>query len=380
MLPAEFAALSDFSGQFGASYFEHICDSLSFALIATDDRLCIRFCNTTAGRMFAAPTEAVIGRPVLEVFPEDVRATARPILERVLRECAPGEFEFPQRDPASGRLMFLVAVISYIPASADAPHGVSVAMRDITQRRELARQLSRARRMTALGNMAGGVAHHFNGLLGGVTMRLEVLLKQMSPRDRLRKDLEQVAAAIGHAARISGQLLTFAEGDHEAGHLRDLTEVVTTCAEEMRRELTETNVRVESMIEPIPPTHVESRRLRAVLDSLKRNSLEAMPDGGVIRLSLCEADGMAQVRFEDSGQGIPESKLEKIFEPFYTTKGELGGGAGKNTGLGLAVVHSFVEDMGGRIDVESTLGKGTTFLIRLPLGSEHLSRRRRMME
>ncbi|MCK6483628.1 MAG: PAS domain-containing protein [Phycisphaerae bacterium] len=367
-------------GQHGASYFEHICDSLSFALIATDDRLCIRFCNAMAARMFAAPAEDVIGRPVLDVFPENVRDTARPILERVLGESTPGEFEFPQRDPATGRLMFLVAVISHIPASADASHGVSVAMRDITQRRELARQLSRARRMTALGDMAGGVAHHFNSLLGGVTMRLELLMQHMSRRDRLRKDLEQVAAAIGHAARISGQLLTFAEGDHEAGHLRDLTEVVTSCGDEMRRELAETNVRVETAISPIPPTQVESRRLRAVLDSLKRNSLEAMPDGGVIRLSLREVDGMAQVNFEDTGQGILESKLEKIFEPFFTTKGELGGGAGKNTGLGLAVVHSFVEDMGGRIDVESTLEKGTTFSIRLPLGSEHFTRRRRMME
>lgn len=360
-----------------ARYFQLLCENFGFALIATDEQLHIRFWNAAAERTLGARAEAVIGQPVVSVFPEPVRALAEQRLTAALRDGAFTEFEFEQRNKDGG-LALWVAVISPILDSGGARRGLSVGVRDITERRAATWQKARSQRMEALGKMAGGVAHHFNSILGGVTTKLDFLLSTMHPRDKLRRDLEQLAEAIGRAGRISGQLMTFAEGEHEAGFPRELADVLADFVRIERPRLEQLGIRLVSELQPIRATQVESKRLQAVLDSLAHNAVDAMKDGGVLTVSLREECDSALVTVGDTGVGIPAEKMDRMFEPFFTTKGELGGGAGKNTGLSLSVVHSFLADMGGRIEVTSELGKGTTFHIRLPLGTRDAAKRRGM--
>ncbi|MEE8170230.1 MAG: PAS domain-containing protein, partial [Phycisphaerae bacterium] len=200
--------------------FKWICHHVDFALIATNHRLDIVYWNAAAERMFGAGAETMIGQPVTRVFPEDVRTAVEQLMQAAQSGLQAGDVEFTLggRD---GRKLLQTAVISPIVGADGAPQGVSVCVRDITQRREQTRQLGRSRRMASLGHMAGGVAHHFNSILGGITTKLDFLLSTLSPRERHRRDLEQIADAIGRAARISGQLMTFAEGDHDVGFPQD---------------------------------------------------------------------------------------------------------------------------------------------------------------
>lgn len=356
-------------------YHELLCQNVGFALIAGDERLNILFWNKMAAQMFGARSELVVEQPIATVFPDEARMSAQTILDAALKDGESGDLEFTQRD-AQGRRRLITAVISPVLRPDGSRLGVSVALRDITKRRELSHQLSQARRMGSLGEMAGGVAHHFNNMFGGVLTKVDFILSMMRPGEKYRKDLEQISEAVGRAARISGQLMTFAEGDHGPGAPRNLVDVVCEFIAELKPALAEKRVQLAEHIEAIPATQVESRRLHAVLDSLTRNAVEAMPDGGTLTIGLREADGAALLSVGDSGTGMTDKQMDRLFVPFFTTKGERGGGAGSNTGLGLSVVHSFITDMGGRIDAVSTPGEGTRFDIRLPLGAAPEKKRR----
>lgn len=348
-----------------ARYFERLCHSVSFALIATDDQLRIRFWNDMANHTFGARAESMMGQPIIGIFPEDVRTAAQTLIETALRDGQAGDLEFGFRDPA-GRPLLLTAVISPIHTGEGTRAGVSVGIRDITRRRELTRQLNKARKMASLGAVAGGVAHHFNSILGGAMTRLEFVLSSMRTSDRLKRDIERVLDAIGRAARISGQLLSFAEGDHEPGPPQELATIVREFISEKATEMASRSIRVQLNLAPIQPLTTESRRMKGVLESLVQNAFDAMPKGGDLTVSLAEDGEYALLIIADTGCGIPEDKFERLFEPFFTTKGSLGGGAGKNTGLSLSVVHSFITDMQGRIEAFSVVGQGTRFEIRLP--------------
>lgn len=373
--PGTRVGLRQFVTEIDPGYHELLCQNVGFALIGANERLEILFWNKMAEQMFAGGPELQRGRPILEVFPESAQTSARSILDAALKDGVSSDLEFNRRDTA-GKARLVTAVLSPVLAPNGARLGVSAALRDITTRRELSHQLSQARRMASLGEMAGGVAHHFNSILGGALTRLDFILSLMKPGEKYRKDLEQIFEAVGRAARISGQLMTFAEGDHGAGDPRDLVDVVTRFIAQVAPTLTDKGVRLVARVEPISPTQVESRRLWGILDSLVHNAVEAMPKGGEIAIILRESEGSAMLSVVDSGCGMSDAQLDRLFVPFFTTKGELGGGAGKNTGLGLSVVHSFITDMGGRISVTSKENEGTRFDIRLPLGAAPEKRRR----
>jgi PAS domain S-box-containing protein len=356
-------------------FFEQICRSLNFAVIAADADGAVRFWNAAAARMFEGRPDLAHGRPIAGIFPESARPRLAQFVQQALRDGKPADLEYTRdRDEDQGEL--LTAVISPIIGEDGARRGVSICVRDITARRAVTRHLAKVRRMSSLGSMAGGVAHHFNSILGGVSTKLDFMLSMMNPRDRLYKDLQAITEAVGRAARISGQLMTFAEGNHDSGYPEDMATVLRTFVNEMTPELIELGIQLVAQIQNVTPTRVESRRLRAAMESLKQNAVEAMPEGGVLTVGLRESGELAVITIADSGSGIPQNKIDHIFDPFYTTKGELGGGAGRNTGLGLSVVHSFIADMGGTIDVQSRPGRGTTFEIRLPLGTEEMPARR----
>jgi len=355
--------------------FRALCDSLGFAVIATDDQRRIHYWNSAADRLLGARASAMVGQDVLAIFPESAREEAQRILQNALTEGSNDVFEYEQGD-TTGRARLWVGVVSPVLGSDGRPVGASICVRDITDRREVSRQKARSQRMESLGKMAGGVAHHFNSILGGVATKIDFMLSTMHPRDKLRKDFEKLAEAVGRAARISGQLMTFAEGEHDPGFPRELTLVLTEFVDSHRAALEQLGIRVRFDSEPIQPTQVESKRMQGVLESLMHNSIDAMKQGGEFGVGLKERDHEALVTVWDTGGGIPAEKLERVFEPFFTTKGELGGGAGRNTGLSLSVVHSFVADMGGWIEVQSDPGKGTTFLIHLPLGTRDAAKRR----
>jgi len=345
--------------------FRQICENLAFALIAVDLDGKIRFWNRQAARQFGCPAEAMLGRSFLEVFPEASRAEVGASLSAALQHSTPGDVEVKfQAD--NGRKLTYVLIVSPIVDADGQCIGASASMRDISERKRLSQELSRSRRMASLGNVAGGVAHHFNNILGGMLTGIDSVLTSDSPRE-LRRTLRLLAQEIGRATRITKQLGAFAESENESLEWVELNSLVQAFIERIRPQAERNQISLRTEIEPVPERRFEAQRVMSVLDSLAQNAFDAMTSGGTLTVSMKQEGEQAVIRVEDTGCGIPDDQLDRLFEPFFTTKGALGGGDADNIGLSLAAVHGLVSEMDGTINVSSRVGQGTRFEVCLPL-------------
>jgi PAS domain S-box-containing protein len=335
------------------------------AIIAADTDLVICTWNRAAERMFGRPADQMIGRDLLEIVPEARRAQARRLLARTLRKGTIGEFE--ARGPARGGVEADQHILlSPVRLEDDRIVGVAVMIRDITARRRIQRQLRQAERMASLGTLAGGVAHHFNNILGGVATFVDYALDS-GDAQAMRRALRMTAEAAGRMNHITQNLLSFAEQDHKRFEQTDLAEVVLNFTRLIEAELREHHIELRADIGHVPSLAIDAARFQRVLSNLLQNSEEAMPEGGTITLRLAAEDGGVLLTFADTGAGIPPDVQPLIFEPFFTTKGAYGGGSTQNPGLGLSVAHGIINDLGGTIEVESREGRGATITVRLPV-------------
>ncbi len=249
-------------------------------------------------------------------------------------------------------------------------------LQDITARKQLEDQFRQAQKMEAVGRLAGGVAHDFNNLLTVINVYSELILAGLAPDDPARGPLTEIHDAGDRAARLTEQLLAFSRKSMIEPRLVDLNELVIESAKLIRRLIGE-DIGLNVLTDPEPVRVVlDPGQLEQVLMNLAVNARDAMPTGGRLtietRMVTIGEDGervatntvpgrYAVLRVADTGCGMTAEVREKIFEPFFTTKG-----IGKGTGLGLAVVHGIVQQSGGKITVDSTVGVGTTFQILLP--------------
>jgi len=229
------------------------------------------------------------------------------------------------------------------------------------------RELRRAERLASIGTLAAGVAHEINNPVGAILISAEFALAsdEGPERERIwRIALEESQSQAQRCARIVKALLRFAAGSTAEKSRQDLNAIVESALSGMRGGLGRDDFeRIE--------TELETQRLEVLADplaieqvivNLVRNALEASaPHAGVVRIATERADVGPCLRVEDDGPGIAEGDLPRIFDPFFSTRERTGG-----TGLGLSIVHGIVAEHGGSIDVESRLGAGTRFRVRLP--------------
>lgn len=341
------------------------------AWIGADAHLRVQAWNNSAARIFGAGAPEMLGTPVLLVFPNAQRPAAEQAFRRALESGALTEFEISDRDRA-GAARELAFTISPIVDDRGARRGASVLVRDITQRLRLADEAAWARKMASLGQLAGGLAHRFNNILGGIVTSVDFALSSDEP-GKHRRVLEQTAVSLTRATRLMEALLAFAEGDQRPTDLADLTETIIALAERVRPELEAARVRLDVQLEQLPIVPVGRLPLEHVIMILVHNAVEAMPAGGVLTISTRRAADRALVAVSDTGRGIEPADIEHLFEPFFSThSGPADAGAGEAThrGLGLAVVHGVVQFMGGVVHVSSKLGEGTVFVLELPLAAQ----------
>ena len=358
------------SGRDGAlhcpdAYFRMLCQHTGVVVVATDADMQIRFWNQAATRMFGAAPNQMIGAALLSVIPQDDRAQAEQMFRRALSEGEIGGFEFCYRD-AQGNRRQLAATVSPVVDDGGSILGTSACIRDITRRIILQEQLAQNRKMASLGAMAGALAHYFNNILGGVITSVDFALVSDAPLMQKRV-LEKTAKALARASQLGDGLLTFAEGDLRTADLADLTETLIEVTDRMEAELKSSGIEMEVRVDPIPVTEVPGVQFRTVLNNVIDNAVDAMPNGGKLTIELRPIEGGYRVRVADTGCGVPEELMDRIFEPFYSTK-SLGGTGGEDarSGLGLAVAHGILQVMGGGISVQSRAGEGSTFEITLP--------------
>jgi PAS domain S-box-containing protein len=330
--------------------------------------------------------------------------TATPTLKSVLQRVHPDDLGLVQEtvDRASGggtgfdlehrllmpdgRVKHLHVLARALKTSSGIPDFVG-AVTDVTERKQaeeeqarLGQRLRQAEKMEAMGTLAGGIAHDFNNILGAILGYGELAQDAAAEGGVLRRYLDNVMNAGGRGKALVERILTFSRSSvGERGPIKvqaAIEETLELLAASMSR-----GVRLEKRLQAADATVVgDPTQLHQVAMNLCTNALHAMQPGGVLEVALDRADvtqdrrlshgnlapgAYARLCVSDTGSGIPPQVLERMFDPFFTTKG-----AGEGTGLGLSLVHAIVADLGGAIDVRTTLGHGTSFTIWLPTAGE----------
>jgi PAS domain S-box-containing protein len=332
--------------------------------------------NAAFCRMFGYAPEELPGLTVADVvFPEDLEA----VLAQYDRVCQ-GESTSYEADRRYRRKdgSSLWARVSVVAARDEAgrPKLVTAVVVDMTERKKLEEQFRQAQKMEAVGRLAGGVAHDFNNLLTVINGYGQLLLDRLPNADPTRALVQEMTGAGERAAGLTAQLLAFSRKAVVEPRVLDLNQVVGQCASLLRR-LIGADITLSTALAPdLDRVQADPTQLEQVLLNLAVNAKDAMPKGGKLtietrRVRLRGEDAAlypdlppgryVQLAVSDTGTGMTDDVKARLFEPFFTTKE-----AGKGTGLGLSVVHGAVKQSGGRVDVYSERGIGTTFKILLP--------------
>ncbi|MFU8856160.1 MAG: ATP-binding protein [Deferrisomatales bacterium] len=257
---------------------------------------------------------------------------------------------------------------TWVPSrfEADGGPGLILQFRDITEERDMARTLERVDRLASLGRMAASVAHEIRNPLTGVAL----LLDDLHDRLPVGADRALAAQALQEVERLEGiiqELLAYARVDRREHRECRLEEVLEQSLFLLKKQAHNQGVRVTFRAAPgLAGVRGDPEKLKQALLNLYLNALQAMPDGGELRVLARATEDGVEVRVEDTGPGVPPEEAERIFEPFYTLRS---GG----TGLGLSIAYTIVADHGGRIEVERRAGRGATFLVYLPGSRSALS-------
>jgi PAS domain S-box-containing protein len=317
-----------------------------------------RACEKTTGYS----TEEVLGRHVWDLFviPEEVDAV-KAVFERLRGGEPRNDYEnyWKGKDGFLRRISWSNTVLTDPSGTVDY---VVASGLDITDFKHMQEQLRKTERIAELGTLASGMAHEIGTPMNVILGRAEYLL-QRTADEGMNKGLATIVTQIERITKVMNQLLVFARRKAPDRQVVDLGEIVEDSLEMFQERMTHGRITVEKAIEADRPSIQADRdQLIQVLINLVTNSLHAMPEGGRLRVSLDRENNYVRLGISDTGHGMPEEVRWKVFEPFFTTKD-----FGKGTGLGLTVVKGIIEEHGGTIAVESTVDKGTTFWIRLPL-------------
>ncbi|MBI4717649.1 MAG: PAS domain-containing sensor histidine kinase [Planctomycetes bacterium] len=350
------------------SYFRRLCEHAGVALIACDRNLRICVWNRAAAVMFGAASDRMLGSPIVAVMPTERRAAAEAMIVAAMDRGETGQLDFADRD-AAGSPRELACTIAPILGPSGSGLGSSICIRDITRRIALQNEVNENRKLSALGRMAGAIAHHFNNILGGVITSVDYAATADDPAVTART-LRQTNRALLRASALVNGLMAFAEGDRRGEDLSDFTEIVNEVADDLERALAGQQIRLSVSVPKLPILPIGRSQWLTVLRNLTRNAIEAMPHGGMLRLEVTVEGSDLVTRISDTGCGMDEVALSHLFEPFWSTKNKLTTSEGEGTGLGLAIAHGIVQMLGGTITVESKPNEGATFIVHLPRGAE----------
>jgi hypothetical protein len=347
-----------------------ILEAATEGIVIVDAEGRIELVNAGTERMFGYDRKELIGEPLEILLPERFRDAH--ISHRIRYFTAPrprpmglGLELFARRKDGSE---FPVDISL---SSAKTENGVVAIgfITDITARRVLERSARQAEKLASLGTLAAGLAHELNNPIGIISSRTELMLLEADSRslpEDLREDLRVLHRHAQRVSRIAHGLLSFARQSAGPPGSVDLNRLVEEILLLIENQFAKDGILVRPNLAPgLPPLSGDVNALQQVLMNLLTNARDALPGGGQIAVETSlapEPPGGVRLVVRDTGSGIAPEVLPRIFDPFYTTKAE-------GTGLGLAISYGIVRDHQGTIDVQSSPGQGTTFVLTFPAGA-----------
>jgi PAS domain S-box-containing protein len=360
-----------------------IVESSEDAIISKDLNGIILSWNQAAENLFGYTAEEAVGKSITLLIPADRQDEEPGILARIRRGERIEHYE-TVRQRKDGSLLDISLTVSPIRDRIGNIVGASKIARDITQRKlseealrqseerlrhqaqELEQQLISSGRLVSLGEVTASMAHEFNNPLGIIMGFVEDLLSSTEPASPNYRTLQIIAEESKRCRQIVRDLMEYARPNPTAFCSTSIMDVIDKTLQLVENRLYKQKVSIEKKIDSdLPRMQADSQQLGQVLVNLYLNAIDAMPEGGKLRVEaeIAKPDGaepIILITVADTGIGIDEMDREKIFQPFFTAKKRRG------MGLGLPICQRIIKNHGGRIEVESQLGTGTTFKIYLP--------------
>ena len=377
---------------------ENIIENTKTNLMVLDKELNVRTANSAQARTLGRPKEQVLGQQFFTLFPGGLEPYEGIPIEAILNKTLEGR-TFEIRDYRVTGLqqypLYFTMTISPLLVDGITP-GILITSNDVTKRVELEEALKRytvvledkvdkgtatakkleqqvlhSDKLAALGRLAAGVAHEIGNPLTSISSFAQ-MLREMAQDDFTQKSLDVINTHIQRITDIVRRMATFARADSLTIKDVQINDVVNATLDLMRLDKRmKSSVEIAVALDPgLPKVLIDEGQIYQVFINIIINALDAMTDGGTLSVGTRQGQddhgGEAiLVSFTDSGTGIPPAELQKIFDPFYTTKE-----AGKGTGLGLSLSYDIVKRFKGDIHVESEVGKGTVFTVVLPIGAQ----------
>ena len=339
-----------------------VLQSAREAIYAVDTEGRLLWCNRAIFELTGCAPPELIGRRIFDFIHEEDRAQVEASLQKTFAGQAQS-CEARYRGADGWRY----ALINSTPLRLDEKVTGSLCFaHDVTEQKQQTERLMQAEKLRALGQLASGVAHDFNNALAAIMGRTQLMRRQLSD-PKLLQSLDVIQKAAEDAAATARRIQTFArQAPLERFERLDVGSLVLDAIEITRTQWEDEAFvhgrRYDVSLDAPSGLYVSGNasELREVFVNLIINAIDAMPKGGTLKISAQRDGGEVVLRFTDQGIGIQPDAMGRIFEPFYTTKGAQG------TGLGLFVSYGIIERHRGRIEVESEVGSGTTFIIHLP--------------
>lgn len=336
------------------SYNENILQCVTSGVMTFDTQYRLTTINRAAEETLSLNRDQVLGRSCLDLFGDsDISKAVRVTIERKV----PSARMEAMLDRAGGHL-WLGYNTAILTDRHDAAIGVILSFSDLTEVKRLQEQVELRERLTALGLMSAGIAHELRNPMGVISGYLNLMSKKT---DTAAQELSRkIADEINGMNRIIGDLLTFARPASLNRVQVNVREMIEGCLSTvLQARDAEHRVKAELRLDDITAP-LDEVLMRQALTNLIQNAVEAMPDGGT--LSIMNQEGRdLNIVIRDTGAGIKETDIKKIFLPFFSTKDT-------GVGMGLALAHKIIASHGGRIEVESREGKGSTFSVTIPTG------------
>ncbi len=354
-------------------YSNALLETIPIPVFHKNNRLVYTGCNAAFEQFVGLPRDEIIGKRVHEIWPDE----HADIYERTDREllAKKGSLVYETKARAAdGTLRDVMIYKATYQNEAGKALGIVCGMMDLTERKQLENDRTKAARLESIGLLAGGIAHDFNNLLTALlgNISLSRMLAEQTGNEQLDDLLSEAEKAGKRAGGLTQQLLTFSKGGSPVKEVVNLEELIRESAGFALRG---SNLSCQYNIEAeLWAAEVDPGQISQVLNNLVINAKQAMPSGGGIRISAANitfddptpGSGLigryVRIEISDQGEGITEENLTRIFDPYFTTKS-------KGSGLGLPTCYSIIKRHSGHIDVASVVGEGTTFSIYFPATS-----------
>src|SRR6476646_4511565 len=353
---SEYERLKDFN--------ENIVESISVGVLAVDLEDRVESWNSQMEVMYAQPRSLVLGEKLSEVFPasfmeEFYRVRQNPGIHNL--------YKFRLHTPAGDTRVANIAIAPLVTRKFSVI-GRLIIVDDITERIELESQLTQAEKLSSIGLLAAGVAHEVNTPLAVISSYAQMLSKQISSDPKLSALLDKITRQTFRASEIVNSLLNFSRTSATEFTDVNLNKVVAETITLLEHQLKTSHIKIDTDFYPdLPTIHGNAGKLQQVFLNLFLNARDAMAGkGGKLHISTGNGTSV-MVSISDTGTGIAPEHLNRIYDPFFTTKNAPREGQARGTGLGLAVTYGIIQEHAGKIRVDSAPGKGTTFHLEFPL-------------